>query len=619
MMRQRRSIARLAGALILALTTSTSAQATERLEFTRLVAHWADYADPGYLSFLEDARPEIAQVGFYGAHFWSLAHTAFGHGYHAHFPVRGLAECGRWFEDLNAKIHRRGVKVIGHFNVEFLVGDPESPEGPRGFFKFYRDLWDERELGPRPVADPIELLQKGRDGKPIVHDTYKIGGMQEYWGCLSNPQWRSVLKAWVKIAIRRGVDGLIANYFYRHNCLCRHCVAGFKRHLSERFNAPQLIERFGIADLEHHEFRAIVGWHDPKLSTPLFREMLRFSQISTKRAFDEVFIEYGRSLKPGLIVAQWDHLGDMTPISGDERCLLPSELWGRGEDYLWYSTGDVAHFTDLAAGNLGEATLQARYIRGAFDDMPYTLGKYESTRIRVAIAELAANGGAPMGFYTPFRDPAARRELVRYYGFLRANDALFHANRPVSEVALLYPRVRVHEGEIAAVDRFKRMGRELLDRHILFDILPDDLVTWERRSAYRQVIAVSKDELGAVDLATLDLSRFEAPATVRVSASRPAIGDELTVHFVNYNRIEPKERRSAGSGIADERPVPAPGIRADLRLPPGTKPASIQFLTPEDRAGRDIRFEPAGGRLRFTTPEFLVYGVARVRLVAARP
>ena len=69
--------------------------------------------------------------------------------------------------------------------------------------------------------------------------------------------------------------------------------------------------------------------------------------------------------------------------------MLPGRLWGRGEDYLWYSTGDAANFTDLEAGVLGEATLQARYIRGAFDDKPFTLGKYESTRIRAAIAEVA--------------------------------------------------------------------------------------------------------------------------------------------------------------------------------------------------------------------------------------
>jgi hypothetical protein len=616
MRRNRRSFALLSAALLCGLPPESAAQKPDRLEFTRLVAHWAEYSDPGYLSFIEDAKPEIAQVGFYGGHFWSLAHTAFGNGYPAHFPVRGLAECGHWFEDLNAQVHRRGARVVGHFNVEFLVGDPDSPEGPRGFFKFYRDLWDERELGPRPVADPIDLLQKGRDGKPIVHDTYKIGGMREYWGCLNNPQWRAVLKAWVKVAVRRGVDGLIANYFYRHDCLCRHCVAGFKRYLSGRFTAEQLRDRFGIPDLERQEFREIVGWHDPKESTPLRREMLRFSQISIKRAFDEVFIEYGRSLKPNLIVAQWDHIGDLDPISGDERCLLPGDLWGRGEDYLWYSTGAAAHFTDLAEGNLGEGTLQARYIRGAFDGKPYTLGKYESTRIRVAIAELAANGGAPMGFYTPFRDPEARRELVRYYGFLRANDALYHANRPYSEVVLLYPRRSVHEGDVAAVGRFKSVGRLLLDRHVLFDILPDDLATPGRLAAYRRVIDVSKDDHAAVELGPLDLSHFEAPTTVRVSVSRPAAGNELTVHFVNYNRTEPKEKRSAGSGIADERPRPVSGITADLPLPPGTTPANVLFLTPEDAAPRDIRFESAEGRVRFALPEFMVYGVARVRLTA---
>src|SRR4051812_17708997 len=163
----------LAVALALGCPAGSTAQ-PPRLEFTRMVAHWDDYSHPDYLPFIDEAKPELAQVGFYGAHFWSLAHTAFGNGYPAHLPVRGLDECGRWLEGLNAELHRRGVKVVGHFNVEFLVGDPDGPEGPRGFFKFYRDLWDERELGPRPAADPIELLQKGSDGKPIVHETYRI-------------------------------------------------------------------------------------------------------------------------------------------------------------------------------------------------------------------------------------------------------------------------------------------------------------------------------------------------------------------------------------------------------------------------------------------------------------
>src|SRR5439155_1933503 len=139
---------------------------------------------------------------------------------------------------------------------------------------------------------------------------------------------------------------------------------------------------------------------------------------------------------------------------------------GRDEDYLWYSTGGP-NITDVKSGLLGESALQARYIRGAFDDKPFTLGKYESVRIRAAIAELAANGGAPMGFYTAFEDPEARREIVRYYGFLREHEALYRANRSHAEVLLLFPRSHVHAGDLTALNRFKELGKRLLDAHVL--------------------------------------------------------------------------------------------------------------------------------------------------------
>src|SRR6266403_2174129 len=97
-----------------------------RAEFTRMIAHWAEYADPDYLKFVEEARPEVCQIGFYGGHFYSLVHTPQYKGYPAHFPVQGLNECGKWFAQRNAEIHKRGAKVVGHFNVTFLVGEPAS-------------------------------------------------------------------------------------------------------------------------------------------------------------------------------------------------------------------------------------------------------------------------------------------------------------------------------------------------------------------------------------------------------------------------------------------------------------------------------------------------------------
>ena len=602
-------------AVVLALLVRGTLLAAEpkeptRTEFTRLIAHWDAYGDDDYLAFVEDAKPDVCQIGFYGGHFYSLAHTPQFKGYPAHFPVRGLKECGQWFTDRNAAIHTRGAKVVGHFNVSFLVGEPEGKDGPQGFFKFYRDLWDEKELGPKPVKDPLELLAKNADGTPMASKQYSIGQMREYTACLNNPHWRTVLKAWAKRGIERGVDGYIANYFYRHNCLCEHCQKGFRAYLSERFTADDLRKGFGIKDLATHTFTEIVGWHDPKQSTPFRREQLRWSQITCKEAFDEVFVKYAKSLKPGLMVAQWNHLGDFGQISGDERCLLPGELWGRDEDYLWYSTGGAACFTDLKEGVLGEGTLQARYIRGAFDDKPFTLGKYESTRIRVAIAELAANGGAPMGFYTRFKDPEARKEIVRYYQFMAKYDDLYRGNTSHAEVLLLFPRTAVHAGDVEAVADFRGRGQKALDSHALFGVLPDDLLTPATREKYKVFIEVTSH----VIVVSGGLSAFTAPKTVRVSASKPAKGGEVTLHFVNYNRTEPKEPRSPGGGIKDEKPIAAEGVKADFVLPKDAKVKKVIVATPEEPDGVEVKFEVKDGRVKFDVPKFLVYAIARVVL-----
>lgn len=591
--------------IIAAALPPARADEPARVLFTRMIAHWDAYGDPDYVKFVEEARPEVAQVGFYGAHFWSLSHTAQFAGYPAHFPVRGLKECGDWFTGLNGQLHALGVKVVGHFNVKFLVGDPDGPEGPRGFFKFYHELWDEQELGLRPVADPVELLERDAAGVPIVNNSYNIGGMKEYWGCLLNPHWRAVLKAWAKRGIERGVDGYMINYFYRHNCLCAHCQQAFREYMRGRFTSAELQEKFGIGDIATHHFTEIVAWHPPAESTLLRREMLRFSQIANKRAYDEVFVEYARKLKPGLILAQWNHLGDFNQVSGDERCLLPAELWARGEDYAWYSTGATACYTDLANGWLGEGTLQARYLAGALGGRPFVLGKYESTRTRVAIAELSANGGAPMGFYTRFKDPAARAEIVRYYRFIGQHDAVFRGAHPHAEAMLLYPRNAIHDGDLEELGKFKTLGHRLLDEHRLFAVLPDDLALPDHLKA------VPAMKGAAVEDATR--SRFDAPKTVRVSASIPAAGGKIHLHFVNYNREEPAKPKSPGTGIQDEKPIATSAIACDLRLPPGFPQPRVTVFTPENPVPAPIASQSAGGRLRFEVPGFLVYAVVEVQ------
>ena len=46
-----------------------------------------------------------------------------------------------------------------------------------------------------------------------------------------------------------GVDGLVANYFYRHNCLCEHCQKDFRAYLQSRFTAEEFRHWISIGSL----------------------------------------------------------------------------------------------------------------------------------------------------------------------------------------------------------------------------------------------------------------------------------------------------------------------------------------------------------------------------------
>jgi hypothetical protein len=179
---------------------------------------------------------------------------------------------------------------------------------------------------------------------------------------------------------------------------------------------------------------------------------------------------------------------------------------------------------------------------------------------------------------------------------------------------LLYPRSQVHEGKVETVDVFKKLGYRMLDDHVLFDVLPDDIATPDRLKPYRHVVKIAEaDKLPPA----AELSRFEAPRTVRVSASRPARSGELTLHFVNYNRVEPKEKLSAGRGTMDENPIAVEGVKADLVVPPGLRVVSAEALTPEEPTPVKLATEVKDGRVRFTLPKFLVYAIVRVQTAPA--
>ena len=84
------------------------------------------------------------------------------------------------------------------------------------------------------------------------------------------------------------------------------------------------------------------------------------------------------------------------------------------------------------------------------------------------------------------------------------------------------------------------------------------------------------------------------------------------MHFVNYNRTEPAQKRSPGSGIKDEKPIAAPGFRVEFLLPPTILPLRLEFISPESPEPATLRFQREGAAIHFDTPGFLVYGLVRV-------
>lgn len=618
---------------------AAGARAAEPFWFNTLIANWTDYGTPEYLDFVGEARPQVAQVGFYGVTFYSVAHTKFGKGYPAHFPVEGTKECGEFFRKLNQEIHARGSKVVGHFNTTFILGDPEKRAG---FFDWYHNGWDTNALGPKPVADPTAMLQVNAEGKLITTSSYKIGGWPEYHGCLNNPLWRACLKAMMTDAIARGVDGLIANYYYRRDCMCPHCVGGFRAWLGTNYTAGQLQEQFAIADLKGHSFKEIPSWHNPKETSPYKLAALKWTQTALKAAFDDVFITHGRKLKPDLLVAQWNHLGGFNQISGDERCLLPADLWGRGENYLWYSTGNAASQTDLANGDLGDGTLQLRFIRGAFGPKPFLLGKYEQTRTRATIAEGIANGGTGLGFYANFKNPAGREAMTTYFRFAREHRDFYLGAQPAAELLLLYPRAAVHRGDLEPVARFKAIGKQLARAGYVFDILPDDLVTAAQLA--RRVAVVSCDPASGsrrreeADLFTATKVRLltsaaaeegdlvakwrkELASVTRREGANTVVASVLSqpkrrlVHLVNYNREEPPKPRTMGSGPHEEKPLAVEKLTVRLALQPGERVKSIRLFSPDAEVSTGAAaVTQRAGEATFTVPRMLIYTVAVAEL-----
>jgi len=631
---------------------------------------WAEEVTDDYIDYLAQVKPDVIHGGVLGPELASTVHSEKHRKaitYISPSQARTVKDYLAWWRGFLKKVRRRGVKVQATISMSNVWGDHEQN---LGWFRYYNDLWETDVLGPRPVDESAALMERNAQGKLIRYGE----GWSRYVGCVNNPHWRHALKAMVRSGIEAGFDGFMVQFPHaRGPCACEHCQEAFRSFLARRFAAESLRSKFGIVELESH--RSASTGPRPGKAEPIDLAARQFGAESVKACFDEVFIQYGRSLRPDLIVSMWAHFRqfldadvlfsksmgnlDITKVV-DERLLLPLDPWGRGEDYLWYST--PVYKSDLKAGVTGNATLTHRYLRAMAPNTPFEVLKYDYFRWRVTVGEALANGGIAFGAWKGGWSGGKDREephLKTYFRFIRDNDKYLGKRDSYAEVALLYPRQALYEGDASFLGPLRLAGRELIRNHILFSFVIDERLAETALGGYRALVAPSlkclsdgqkrvlKDyirdsgvvlmpqEAGASEAkaklrfvrtaedlkapageqpgALQDkirgttrgkLSAFNAPWTVQVHADHQPDKRRLLVHFVNYNRDESQ----AGKELA----IASEGVGVDLILPEGARTKRVRFLTPEVKGSQRLEFQQVGDRLRFTAPRFLVYGFAVV-------
>lgn len=625
-------------------------------DFHSFFVTWGNTRSAAFTNFLREARPEIVQAGFYGPMFHGYADNPKATGYPMQLDVGGQRAALDYQRALNATIHRSGARVVGHFQFVNAIADTNRWDD---FLDFYQNRWPDDLLGPRPHPDVRELLQRDARGRVLMSRHYV-----DYVGlCWSSPHARETLKRMLKLAVDCGVDGVMVNYNYRWACACPYCQADFKQYLAEQFPPSELASRFGITNLAATTFERIaaeIPGYPATNAAAIDWEAMRWGARAFKQRFDEVFLEYGRSLKPSLIVATWDHLGDMS-IS-EERAFTPIDLWGRGENYFWYSGGYGP--TDLKAHKAADAWLQCLYIRELSGGKPFMMGKYENVRMRSSIGEGLATGGAGMGLSMAFATPEGFRACADYLRFPQRNAGLYAPSDALADVALVFPRQSIQSGERSAADAFRAAGRALIDAHVLTEVVVDERLTPERLASRRAVVLpgvtvlsdgqaaalagfaagggrvlavggqpwrkpdgsrLPTDAIGSATavgstnaeavIESLDAGEgigrtlIDAPWTLRVCGF--AEPGRRLLHFVNFNRDEIAAK--ALKGPAAECPLPAEGVRVRLVVPPGETVRRVRAYSP-DRAGpARIAFRQAAGAVEFVVPRIDVYEVVEIR------
>jgi len=446
--------------------------------FNRMVEYWSIPPRLDLVNLVKQSRIQVVQTGTFGPQFYSLADDPDVDRHWVGMPQVGVRENLTYVKDLIDGVHEAGALFIGQMSLAWHYGDHEAR---KGLFGAWDTIWEEDLLGSKPFDDPVQAQETIPDGNvrrwPIEGRPY-----QAYSGCLSNPKWITMLKRMIKKAIDTGVDGLMVHHNFTKYCSCVHCLAELRGRYRENFDDADLRNLFGTRNLSDLDnlFTFQNSCPDKLREKAVFAEM-RWECLRRKEVFDDLFVSFGRSIKPNLKVAQWYHKYDFT--SEDERSLLPDELWARDEDYIWYSQGGEKGISRIEHGYISDMGLPSRFVHAAGNGRPFVINKYDYRRFRLSVAEASANHAAGPAFHWSQQGNETyiieeyTGVIKRYHRFLERYQHLIHPAEPWSQAAIVYPRRAEVAGERDALGPLRRIGRLLEDRHYPFEIIIDTQIT----------------------------------------------------------------------------------------------------------------------------------------------
>ena len=366
----------------------------EKFWFNRMVEHWSIPERIDLVEHVRRAQLQVVQVGTFGPMFYSLADDPEVNRHWVGMPLVGVKENLARAAELIPQLQAAGARVVGQMSMAWNYGSHESGHG---LFGAWERIWTPDLLGEPPCSNAEATQQRLTDGSLRRWD---IEGRPylTYSGCMCNPHWLATLKPMVKKAIALGIDGFNVHHNFENFCQCDYCRDYVRNKLEEAFDSGDLRRIFGRRDLNEVSDLLSPCEECPEDLQQRFRLIVnRATHLRRKEALDEVYITHGRSLKPKLLLAQWYHKYDFQ--AQDERSLLPTSLWAKDEDYIWYSQGGYKGMSAIEHGYLADMGLPARFIYAAGDGKPFVINKYDSRRLRLSIAEAAANHGAALAFH----------------------------------------------------------------------------------------------------------------------------------------------------------------------------------------------------------------------------